>query len=355
MISKQPNLTDQRIRSLDPGNMLDKTLELPDQLRTGMELGAAFLESHKLKAVRELDWIGLGGSAVVGDLLAALRLIPESLEGGFRVRRYPSSIGTAGLFYSYSGNTIETVKAFEETPPGKVWLCVSSGGRLRELADKTNVPHLPLPAGYPPRGAVGFGVGALTAVIDRLYEENGASAVPLEELAGDSQQYRVLDVESNPALTLAVRMVDRIPVIYSLDHRTASPLANRFRAQLAENAKLWSHGAELPEMAHNEVESFNSLSKLLPPPLVIFLGSWQQGERFADPRPAMRILLDDLRIEHLTLDPCELWPDTETVTASGLRTLLLLDAASVYLALLKAEDPLEIPRITNLKTLLTNS
>jgi glucose/mannose-6-phosphate isomerase len=228
---------------------------------------------------------------------------------------------------------------------------MSSGGRLEELARKAKVPHLTLPAGYPPRAAVGYSLGAMLAIFDGLYGLNRrAEFVRIcEELERDVRHYRSLNVSVSGALELAANLVAKTPVIYAVDGFVSPALSFRFRAQLAEMSKVWSHGAELPEMAHNEVESWSFLGQLLPPPVVLFLGSWAVQGQFMDPRPAMRQLLDARNVEHLTLDPTELWNDSESRLAQGLRTMLRLDAATIYLAVLRALDPQEIPTITELK------
>jgi len=125
-------------------------------------------------------------------------------------------------------------------------------------------------------------------------------------------------------------------------------MASRFRTQLAENAKVWSHMAQLPEAAHNEVEAMPFVGQVLPPPLVLLLGSWNLGAPLEDPRPALRSLLESYSIRHVTIDPSQIW-DVAGRLEAGLRTLLLLDAASVYLAVLRAVDPYQIPVITGLK------
>jgi glucose/mannose-6-phosphate isomerase len=255
------------------------------------------------------------------------------------------------LLCSYSGNTAETVHAFEQSRREQIWFSMSSGGRLSELATKRGTPHVTLPGGYPPRAAVGFSLGVLKAIFEAVYgvAPHSEWSQAQNELIEDSETYRTLDAETNPALKLAVSLVDRTPVIYTLDGQTMPAVAARFHAQLAENSKVWSHSAELPEMAHNEVESFEFLAQVLPPPKVIFLGSWHLGSTFPDPRPGLRSLLDSMGIAHATLDPRELWPSSEGRLASGLRMMLLLDAASIYLALARAIDPFEIPAITRLK------
>ena len=346
------NLTEERLRALDPGNMLGMTLELPQQIERGLKLGREFARSHALRKLDEVDWMGLGGSAVAGDLLQAFGYEPPALPLGLRVLRSPRPTTAARLVCSYSGNTVEALHAFEEVPPDRIWFSISSGGKLMEMARKAKVPHLTLPSGYPPRAAVGFTLGAMFSIFEAVYGVRLAElADVLARLVEDAKRYRKLDAESNAALELAVKFVDRTPVIYAVDGLTMPAVAFRMRAQLAENSKVWSHAFELPEMAHNEVESFAHLAQVLPPPLVIFLGSHSQDSRAADPRPGLRNLLDDFRIRHVTLDPAEIWDAALSRIEAGLRTMLLLDAATVYLAVLKAENPLEIPIITKLKKL----
>lgn len=349
---KNINISPDRLRTLDPGDMLGKTLELPDQIERGIELGIEFADKHKLEPLSELDWFGLGGSAVAGDLLQGFGYEPPRLPCRINVQRFPRESSARRLVSSYSGNTVESLHAFKSVPASQIWMSMSAGGALQELAAKAAVPHLLLPGGYPPRAAVGFGLGAMLAVLHHVYKLGDPSAIhaACARLRTQAAQYRELNREGNPALALAVKLIDKTPVIYTLDGLLMPAVGLRLRAQFAENSKVWSHMAPLPEMAHNEVESFGHLGQLLPPPMVIFLGRWVCEGLFADPRPGLRSTLDDLSIEHMTVDP-----DSPDRLASGLDTLFLLDAATVYLALLKAVDPLEIPVITKLKNSLTRS
>ncbi|HEY3295826.1 MAG TPA: SIS domain-containing protein [bacterium] len=345
------NLSEDRLATLDKSGMLGKTLELPQQILAGLDLGRDFVRAHRLCKPEALDWFGLGGSAVAADLLQGFGLEPPVLPLRIAVQRYPRESADMRLVSSYSGNTVESVHAFEATPPSRIWFTMSSGGRLQELSQKAGVAHLKLPGGYPPRAAVGFGLGAMIAIFDALY---GFQVAPkcraiCETLSRVAEEYRVLSLESNPALALAAKLIDKVPVIYTVDGLGMPAQAFRFRAQLSENSKVWSHASPLPEMAHNEVEAFEFLGQVLPPPLVIFLGEWYFGKTFTDPRLGMKSLLDSYRISHLTLDPAELWGREMSRLETGLRMLLLLDAATVYLAVLRAQDPMDIPIITKLK------
>ena len=176
------------------------------------------------------------------------------------------------------------------------------------------------------------------------------SARESDSLIEETDSYRILDSEKNPALHLAENLVDRTPVFYSLDPYLGPALVHRASAQFAENAKVWARGAVLPELAHNEVEAFPSLAGLLPPPHILFMGDWPFSD-FPNPCTPIEALLSEYRIafEHIEFRASD--TSRASRVLAGLRTMLLLDAASVYLALMLARDPTAIPTITKLKSM----
>lgn len=347
------HLTSSQIESIDPGDMLGKTLELGRQIEQGLTLGKTFAREAKLAVPAELDWFGLGGSAIVGDLVEGLALCPIPLKV-WRQPGYvlPARCARPRIVYSYSGNTKEALKALDEgLKVGQVWLAVSSGGKLAAKAHAAGVPHLALPAGYPPRAAVGFGLGAFMALFSELFRERLPwSEQESETLAEDAVNYQALDSEENSALRLAENLVDKTPVLYAADPVLGPALVRRASAQLAENAKKWSHAAILPEMAHNEVEAFPALTALLPPPLVLFVGTWPFADS-PDPCRPVESLLSELGVEWCRVEFSTQGKQPPSRVQEGLRTMLFLDAVSVWLALVLATDPMTIPTITRLKSM----
>lgn len=345
-------LTVSQMRTLDPDDMLGKTLELGRQIETGIALGKDFAARTELTLPSQLDWFGLGGSAIVGDLMEGFGLAPVPLH----IWRQPGITlecpAHPRVVYSYSGNTLEALHAFDEGVVAKhMWLSVSSGGELRVKARKMDIPHLMLPEGYPPRAAVGFGLGAFMGLFAELwFKELPWSVEATQVLAADAEKYRALDSDKNPALHLAESLPDRTPVIYAANPVLGPCLVRRACAQFAENAKRWSHAAVLPEMAHNEVEAFPVLARLAPAPYVLFVGTWPFGN-VPDPCRPIKTLLDELKVE---------WKHTEFASKAdvqgsrvlaGLRTMLFLDSVSVFLGLISGQNPMEIPTITKMKSL----
>jgi glucose-6-phosphate isomerase len=67
------------------------------------------------------------------------------------------------ILVSYSGNTEETVSCFHEAmSKGLKPICVSSGGKLKDLALNAGmVLHVIMPTGFPPRASLAFGAANL--------------------------------------------------------------------------------------------------------------------------------------------------------------------------------------------------
>ena len=66
---------------------------------------------------------------------------------------------TLVLCSSYSGNTEETLSGYDDAPErGAPRIVATTGGALAERARRDGVPVIPLPGGFQPRAAVGYGL-----------------------------------------------------------------------------------------------------------------------------------------------------------------------------------------------------
>lgn len=99
----------------------------------------------------EVVVIGMGGSGIVGDYLQLLSTLKKGIPV-YTVKSHiaPSYIdeNTLVILVSYSGNTIETIKALRQVLSSRAKpVVVSSGGVLREEALKTIYSIFQFPAG----------------------------------------------------------------------------------------------------------------------------------------------------------------------------------------------------------------
>ncbi|MDQ2912321.1 MAG: SIS domain-containing protein, partial [Chloroflexota bacterium] len=107
----------ERIRAADPDDMLSRIKDLPKQVRDAWAIASKASIAPPYSDVRNIVVAGMGGSAIGGDLAAAL--LADELKVPMSVHRdygLPAYVGRDSLVIvsSYSGNTEETLSSFEE-------------------------------------------------------------------------------------------------------------------------------------------------------------------------------------------------------------------------------------------------
>ena len=331
--------------------MLEIVQSLPRQLREGWRLGRAAGLGAPSARPAHLILVGLGGSAIGGDLLAAA-LGPGLSVPAVVVRdaRLPSYAGPQSLVVatSYSGETDETVEAAESAAAsGARLLAVTSGGRLAALAESRGQTVVRVPGGLPPRAALGYLLGPVLAVLER-WAVCPPCAADVEETAHvlealGRQIGPAVPEERNAAKRLAARLAGRIPVVYAASPEV-EPAARRWKSQFNENSKTVAVWNVFPELAHNEVVGWGAAEEIagLIEAVVLFSGTESE------------------RTRRLVAAACEAMPRGvagvhevagcgESRLARLLSLVLVGDVTSVYLAYLRGVDPTPIEAITALK------
>jgi glucose/mannose-6-phosphate isomerase len=294
---------------------------------------------------------GMGGSAVGGRLAqgalwAGLRR-PMVVADGYAL---PGWAGpeTLVLCSSYSGTTEETLAAYDEAVErGAPRLVATTGGPLGERARRDGVPVIPIPAGFQPRAAVGYSlVAALEAAAvcgagPSLRADVEAAASLASRLA---KQWGLDAPEDNEAKAIARRLDGTVPVIAGMESSAAA--AYRWKCQINENAGLPAFAAALPEIDHNEVVGWPA-ARELGRFAAVFL-----GDPGAHARDILRIQLTATEARAGT-DVVEIVePHGDTALERIVSHVLLGDLVSLYLAVLRGKDPVEVLPIDALKAAL---
>lgn len=343
------------LERLDPEGMRGKIEEFPEQLRAGAWIAAPALGRIDPQHPRSFVLLGMGGSAIAGEMLKNL----ADREGAVPVtvvRHYepPSWISPEDflLFSSYSGETEETLSAYGKLRRlGCRAAVLSSGGTLAKLAAKDGLPLALLPGGYPPRAALGYSFSALAHIAHHLgvLADAGrrieSAARVLEAKAASAFSPDVLQ-SRNPAKQIAIRLTGH-PVMLVANHRSAEPVAWRWKGQLNENSKHLAWVSVLPEMNHNEVDGLVNPRNVVPRIAAVLLRD--QGDH---PRIARRFewLAGYLRKRDIHVEVVKL--EGEDPMARMLGGVALGDFVSYYLALRNGADPSALPGVTALKKAL---
>lgn len=290
---------------------------------------------------------GMGGSAIGGDIVA------DSLYSVSKypvtVIRYPDLPGwvdsnTLMIVSSYSGNTMETLSAYDQgRAAGCPIIAITSGGSLKEKCMADNVPVISIKEGIQPRNAVGYTVGYIINIIGSV----GGPDIRNECLKSLPALKKYLDdivpLDSLPR-KIALEIYGHLPVIYAVPEMHA--IASRWRAQFNENAKIVAFDGHLPDTNHNDILGLiNDGGKKVKP---ILLTDRNQSKMMKEiVNSTVNTLKERGRAPYI-------------VSISGrnsfertFKTLLLGDFISLHLAFFQSIDPSDVSSIKKLKTSVT--
>jgi glucose/mannose-6-phosphate isomerase len=256
----------QALSAADPGDMLRHVASAAAQIREARRLtaeaGIARLADEGRP--RAIVVAGMGGSAISGDVLAAVAgvgcPVPIVTIRGYLL---PGWVGAADVVIavSCSGETEETLSlAVEAARRGCRLLCVcTEGSRLAEFVVREGGLLVPVRSTAPPRAAL----WCLTIPVLLAARALGLVDAPDDVL--ETTASRLEDVSHrcrpssesfvNPGKRLALDIAGAVPMAWG-----TSPLAGvaayRFACQCNENAEYPAVFGELPEAGHNQVVAF---------------------------------------------------------------------------------------------------
>ena len=335
---------------LDPQGMRAIIHGLPRQCRDAWQEAQAFELPADYRDVDKVAILGMGGSAIAGDLLRALAAL-ESPVPIFGHRRYDLPLLVDGrtllIASSYSGNTEETLSAFQAALGGDAKkLVITTGGELLTTARANGIPAFVFRYESTPRAALGYSLMPLLAVAGKLgiIEDKSADVADAIDVM-EGLLCRIgedVPLAENPAKQLATRLHGRLPVVYGAGLLT--DVARRWKTGLNETSEMWAFFEELPEANHNAIVGYGLPEDIARAAFVVFLQA---------PSLHPRVLL---RYEYTRRALAEAGVECETVEAVGdsplahiLSTVFFGDYVGLYLAILNEVEPAPTAVIAGLK------
>jgi glucose/mannose-6-phosphate isomerase len=329
--------------------MGDGILSLPRQCEEAWESVQSLYLPEEYRSAENVIIVGMGGSAIGGALLQSMidRECPVPVTV-CREYTVPAWVGPATLVIatSYSGNTEETLAAFEDSVSrGAMPIAIARGGRLKQRA-QAGIPFFQITYAGQPRTALGHSLIPLVGIFQRLglIRDHTADVAEAVRVMDDLQAEigPVVPVERNPAKQLAIRLQGTIPVIYGAEH--LSEVARRWKGQINENAKGFAAHDVLPELNHNTIVGYEHPHPAGAKVFVVFLHSELYHPRVALRWGATSELLVKNSIPHVQVSA-----RGTTRLAQVLSAIHYGDCVSYYLALLNGVDPSSVDAIDYLK------
>lgn len=346
------------LERLDPGRMAELLRNFPEQVEDALQIGEDFEVPRSLKgSVRKVVFIGMGGSAIGGDIIRSFlskSSVPIWVSRHYVLPPFVDS-ETLCVFSSYSGNTEETLAAFREGLRRRArGVVITSGGELGRLSLRHSVPWIRIPTGFPPRAAVGYSVFPLLRLFSvlRLWQWDSRAireTLSLLSHLGERKYAPEVPLRNNPAKQIAGRLRGRFVVIYAGTELLDSA-ALRFRNQIEENAKAIASHHLLPEMNHNEILGWQFPKEILSKCACVFLKDSKDH-----PRVQLRMKITSGLIERLKVPVIEIHSEGRSRLARLFSIIYLGDWISLYLALLYGIDPTPVKVIEFLKNKLARA
>ena len=321
--------------------MNDYINDFTNHLTEAMEIGDTSNLKKSDKKFNNILICGLGGSGIGGtiinDIISSKANIPILATKDYSIPNFVDE-NTLVIASSYSGNTEETIYALEKCQNRNTEICIiTSGGKLKTIAEENNYNHKIIPGGHPPRAMFGYAFTELFyvlnhyGIIDNSFKSDFTNSISLLNSEKEDIQ--------NKAMELAKKMYQKTPVIYVA--QGFEGVAVRFRQQINENSKMlcWHH--VVPEMNHNELLGWRTNVDDL---AVVYFRNKSDFDR-----NQIRMDINRKVISKFTNNITEVWSKGDSQIENTLYHINLGDWVSWYLSEMNNVDAIEIDVINFLK------
>ncbi len=306
----------------------------PNQIRQAYKLGDDLnLEGN----IDQIIIAGMGGSAIAGDLLKAYLSDVKIPITVCRDYELPSTADKESLVIisSYSGNTEETISAYKDALRKfcKI-ICITSGGRIQEIATSNRTPIVKIPKGIQPRAALAYSFFPMLKLMEtfRIVESKKAEV---------ERVVKTLDkqVFMNTGLAIAEKLVDKTILVYASEK--FRPVAYRWKTQLNENSKTMAFANTFSEMNHNEISGFANMNAKYH---CIILRNDEDNHRIKK-----RMDITKKHLKNKSVDVTDINITGDTYLTKIFSAIYVGDWTSYFLALKYMIDPTPVKDIENFK------
>jgi glucose/mannose-6-phosphate isomerase len=339
-------LTDSDILNVDQQRLYLVYEKWPEYFKDAVNLPCEL--DHEASFYESVVFCGMGGSATSCDILHDIvHLFSNKPSTVIRGQNLPKTVNqhTLVIINSVSGNTKEMILNMEQaTARNAEVICISSGGKLKEEAEKNGHKSITIPSLNLPRASLPYLITSGLKLIDPLLNDT---------LEKDIQM-----IHSNLS-----KVFENISVSAPYDHNVAKKIAGfldnsitfcftspflvsvgtRFKNSLNENAKLHCLSDSILEASHNEIVPFtfndsNSPNKVL-------LVRWEQDSPIVNDR----FNKVKLFFKEIGQPLMEIVATDSSILNAIISSIYILDYATIYMAVSRNVDPSPTPAIDILK------
>jgi glucose/mannose-6-phosphate isomerase len=342
------------MKTIDKSDMLSFCVEAPKHYAEAAKIAKTVSISYPRP--RTIVVAGMGGSAISGELLKDWSrdkiAVPIEVCREYSLPAYADK-NTLVFVVSYSGETEESLSVFLDAVKRKcMTVCISSGGKLYEFAEKLNVPHVRVPSRMAPRAALPYLFMPLLVSLKKI----GLVSDVTSEISETIESLRrISDLNSperpfkdNFSKKLASSICRTVPVVYGFGIHRA--VAQRLKTQFNENSKVPAKWDSFPELNHNEIVGWEAAKELAEHFSAILI---RDDDEPTEMRQRIQITKELMNKESLRVFEIQSTGKSKLTKMSSV--ICIGDFTSVYLAIMRGIDPTPVETITLLKEKMKRS
>jgi glucose/mannose-6-phosphate isomerase len=291
---------------------------------------------------------GIGGSAtscdILNDLMHSFSNVASFVLKG---QDMPVFVNKRSLVIvnSVSGNTLETISMMEKASERKAEvICISSGGKLKELAANNGHRHIHIPNLSLPRASLPYlimpGLKLINPFLKKSLEEEISSIH--RNIANIAKDILItVPQEYNIAKKIASFLENGFAFCFTSPYLTS--VGTRFKNSLNENAKVHCVKESVLEASHNEIVPFTYYKNDFTAKVLLL--EWVCDQTIVKDR-FKKVQSFLTRIKQPLM---EVSIDENTLINAIICSIYILDYATIYMAISRKVDPSPTPAIDILK------
>lgn len=329
----------------------------PDYFKHASRISCSI--DHDQEYYDSVVFCGMGGSAtpcdILNDVMYSQSRVPSMTLNG---QNMPRSVNRHSLVMvnSVSGNTEEALSMMKAACQRRAEVvCISSGGKLKELSSSYGAKHIHIPTLAIPRASLPYlimpGLRLIQPFLDDSEATTSQDKGSLERSIFDTLQKTKEQIafevpeEENIAKRISKFLGNGLPFAFASPSLVS--VVKRFKNSLNENAKLFCFKESLMEASHNEIVPFtfnyNTDCKVL-------LLRWIRDEAIVNERfEKVKRLFREIGQTMMEQSSLE-----RSLINAILSSIYILDYATLYLASSRNLDPSPTPAIDIIKKLETS-
>ncbi|MBI2134117.1 bifunctional phosphoglucose/phosphomannose isomerase [Candidatus Woesearchaeota archaeon] len=324
---------------IDSQNLLELIDSFPKQIEEAINLAGT---TRIPGQIENIIIAGMGGSGHPGDILKAYAdninlKIPVSVIRDYNLPEFSTSKSLV-FAISYSGNTEETISCLKNAmSKGTKTIIITSGGKLRSIAEENSIPLVLLPQGIQPRFAVGY----MFFPMLKILSNSGLIKINETELTMSLKGLKS-GLQKAQGKEIATKLSGKIPLIYSSSKLGIA--AYIWKILINECAKTHAFSNIIPEMNHNEINAFRNMNAK-------FYGIFLQDEQ-DNSRIKLRISITMDVMSKSEVESTQIILKGSSFLAKMFTAIHTGMYVAYYLSIIYKTDPSPVPVIEDLKTRL---